>query len=301
MSDDIESVLRRRGHHIISTGRTDDILLPVENRLDTRQRRSDPAQHRSDHDGVLETYLSNFSKSSFRKLASMLIAAHGEWVDSASLRKPAGNSAFKYLQFLNSLNVIEVTPDWGQARLTRPLSNLGPSLEHYVASEFERELSGSAEWGVHLEGLPQAGGDYDVLAWLDPTLVYVECKSGKPSGIGDDSLAHFLQRTKELAPDLAILLLDVDVPIDDFVRSRLNQVILRALGSAEYDNILIRSIGDDYTGAYPGVWFGLGRIYVTNSQPNILRQLRRCLQYFHANAKQRHFYIPLSVNYLKAL
>ena len=36
---------------------------------------------------------------------------------------------------------------------------------------------------------------------------------------------------------------------------------------------------------YPGVHFGLGRVYVVNSEPNILRQLRRCLQHYYARVR----------------
>ncbi len=179
-------------------------------------------------------------------------------------------------------------------RLTRPVDNIGPSLEHYVAQLCIRELRGSAEWGVTLEGLPRAGGDYDVLAWLDPSLVYIECKTAYLEQISEEELRHFLQRGAELAPDLAILLLDTDLDPRGFVEGKLNPILRGALGWTKPEGPIFAQQD------YPGVFFGHRWVYVTTSHKAIVRQLRRCLQHYYARVRWQSFYSGDSPNFLTA-
>src|SRR5262249_19836949 len=137
------------------------------------------------------------------------------------LGKIAGAKASEYVERLASLGVVEMVA--GGVRLARHIDNIGPSLEFYVAVVCMEELGGTAIWGVKLEGLP-AGGDYDVLASLPPVLVYVELKTSEPAAVKDDELRCFLQRSEELSPDLAILLIDTDRPLDNVV-GRLNEIM----------------------------------------------------------------------------
>ena len=53
------------------------------------------------------------------------------------------------------------------------------------------------------------------MAWLPRTLLYVETKSSRPEEIEDTEIKHFLQRGVELAPDLAILLVDTDDDLEE--------------------------------------------------------------------------------------
>ena len=75
------------------------------------------------------------------------------------------------------------------------------------------ELHESAAWSVKLAEVPY--GNFYVLAWLPPTVLYVETKSYRPEEIEDTEIKHFLQRGVELAPDLAILLVDTDDDLEE--------------------------------------------------------------------------------------
>ncbi len=72
---------------------------------------------------------------------------------------------------------------------------------------------GSAAWPVKLAEVRY--GNFDVLAGLLPTLLYVETKSSRPEEIEDTEIKHFLQRGVELAPDLPILLVDTDDDLEE--------------------------------------------------------------------------------------
>jgi hypothetical protein len=206
------------------------------------------------------------------------------------LGENAGERVGEYVEFLEALGVVQTTPNG--IRIIRAIDNVGPSLEYYVACVCAVEFSGTAEWGVQLEGLPHAGGDYDVLAWLSPALVYVECKSARPKEITDEQLRHFMQRQVELAPDLGILLVDTNDNLGALV-DRINAILSPIIADRQIPDIIIAG-GDPGSEIltsqpdYPGVWFGSYlSLYATNANPSIERQLRRCLQHYHALVRGR--------------
>ncbi len=273
--DQLETTLRRRGHLPIERGNINDLLVPFQaghGELPSEQQR----------------YLGLFGKRSFRKFARKLIDGRGEPVAIERLH-PNPSTAAEYVGALAGLHVVEQLPEG--VRLLRRIDNLGPTLEWYVAQICQRELSASAEWSVKLEGLT-IGGDYDVLAWLDPLLMYVETKSAAPAKIDERQLRNFLQRTQELAPDLAVLLIDTESDLTSLLE-RLRTIITSELRDFTTFNefvehatqLPIRAQAD-----YPGLSFGYRRVYVTNSEPSILTQLRRCLQHYHVHVKG----VPLS-------
>jgi hypothetical protein len=269
-SDSVISVLRRRGHVITLRQDPVALLLPLE--------RED-----IDFESVSD-FWALFGKSSFRKTLRRLLTARGGLVDIDSLASVAGKSATQYVAFLEELAVAEVKGR--QARLTRHVDNIGPTLEAYLAHLCRAELAGTAEWGVRLEHVSH-GGDFDVLAWLDPTLVYVEAKSSSPASLSESELRHFLQRSVELAPDLAILLIDTTddlTPLLDRLTEIMVPVVRRSSGIGDEswrpDRNFVRPVE-----GYPGVNHGYFRIYLTHSDPSIVTQLRRCLLHYHARVK----------------
>jgi hypothetical protein len=282
--DAVESILRHRGHSIAGTGATRDILLPLD-----RQ----PALSGEDFNRFYEL----FGKRSFRQVASRLLRAKGNTVPVSDLERSAGRDTPVYLEFLQSFGLGTLTDDG--FTLTRLIDNIGPSLEWYVAELCRREFSGSAAWGVKLEGL-SAGGDYDVLAWLPPTLVYVEAKSASPEHVSESELRHFLQRAEELAPEVALLLVDTSTKMDALIE-RLFELMLPPLRKSSGigdptwrpDKPFIRPVPD-----YPGISFGMRRIYVSKSEPSIRTQMQRAVRHYHAHVKGASFFGGPAINWI---
>jgi hypothetical protein len=108
-------------------------------------------------------------------------------------------------------------------------------------------------------------------------MVYIECKSGKPGNIAENHIREFLQRTVELAPDLAIFLIDTFDDLDPIVDQKMNP-ILREVLSIDTPDRVIHPVED-----YAGIRFGFRNIYLTGSRTSIIAQLRRCLQHFYAH------------------
>lgn len=296
MISDLSSVLRRRGLEPQRTGDIGRTLYPHDNWQRILERHGQFKYHEYFPREFTSHYLDRFGKASFRKMIRRLLRDGRQFVETEELRKIAGGSTVDYLTYLERTLLIE--QEGNQVRLTREICDIGASLEHYVAMLCERELRGAAEWGVLLENLPRSGGDYDVLAWLEPSLVYVECKSARPSNIGESELREFLQRSFELAPDLAILLIDTDTDLTSFVNDKINPIIREEFGIEEEGFMSVKEHGD-----YPRVFFGAFRIYVINSKKSILGQLRRCLQLYYAHSKAASFYggPPESVNFTRTL
>jgi hypothetical protein len=87
------------------------------------------------------------------------------------------------------------------------MSDIGRTLEWYIARWFQQVLQCPARYGVHLPGIGD-GGDLDVVAFLDGLRIWVECKSGR--NIDDDQLRLFRERAQAFTPVMAILLIDTD-------------------------------------------------------------------------------------------
>ena len=243
-----------------------DLLLPLE--------RQSPAVTGEEFNRFLEL----FAKMSFRKLVRRLTNARGEPVSVSVLEGMAGARATEYADFLVALGIAIHDGDHS-IRLTRQVDNIGPTLEWYVAELCKGELAGDAQWAVQLEELP-VGGDFDVLGWLAPTLLYVELKSAAPSQVSESELRNFLQRDQELAPDMSVLLIDTDdEPGLTALVERLNDVVMPLVGAPK-SRPTFRPVP-----SHPGLIYGWRRIYIAGSQPSILTQLRRALQHYHASVK----------------
>jgi hypothetical protein len=87
------------------------------------------------------------------------------------------------------------------------ISDIGRTMEWYVARWFEDFIKCHARYSVHVPGIT-GGGDLDVVAFMDGLRIWVECKSG--NNIDDAHLRLFRQRAREFSPVMAVLLIDTD-------------------------------------------------------------------------------------------
>ena len=280
--DSIDVILRRRGQVIARTGDANRTLIPDV-----------------DHLGIVrENYTefrALFGKASFRSVLRRLTSQAGHVVPLADLPSLAPRVIKRYLSLLEAAGAIEHTdegvrlvPKMQPSGRAITIQDIGLTMEWYVAGVCERELGGSADWGVRLKGLP-VNGDFDVLAWLQPTLVYIEIKTSPPGALSVVALREFLQRSQVLSPEVTILLIDTDDDIQPAVHGLLKAMwpVVRAreggLRDWEPDDHLFRQSRD-----FPSVWevhYAGVRILVASSEPSIPEQLRRCLRHYHAQVK----------------
>lgn len=270
--DSLDTVLRRRGHAILKAGELHRTIFwsAASNKTLLAMGQFEYARYFGRD--LLGPYMERFAERSFREMVTRLMRAEEAGRTIEELRDETGRRTDDYFRLLQHLQTVSL--EEGVVRWIKPGDNIGPILEHFVAVLCERELGASAvEWGVVLDDVP-GGGEFDVVASLDPNLIYIECKSSLRN-IADAQLRETLRRDEELTPELTVLLVDTQRPLDALIE-RMNSVV-EEIGQTATPFSALPS--------FPGVYFGNSQTYVVNSKPTILRQLRSCLRRYHASVK----------------
>ena len=147
-----------------------------------------------------------------------------------------------------------------------PVENFGTTLEWFVARALIEELSIPALHGVRLAGTA-TGGDFDVIGAMSGRLVYVETKSSPPKHIEDREVEVFLRRLGDLVPDLAIFLVDTNLRMLDKVVAMFHKALPKR-------RQLVRLSGE--------IFHRSGRLFVMNSKPDLVANLKACVRAYHA-------------------
>ncbi|MGE5173113.1 MAG: hypothetical protein ACM3MD_04715 [Betaproteobacteria bacterium] len=189
----IDVLLRRRGFKIYKKEPADDLLIPSKK--------------------YLNDYYKMLHKYSFRLFIRDVIK-HQELFTLEDVARYATPSVTReYLDYLQSIKLIKKRTK-GYALARGPITSFGTTLEWYIAEVFRREFGEGAVWGVKFKR-PRVGGDYDVIAKLDGSLLYIEVKSSPPKQIYDSEIMAFLDRVADLAPAIAVFLMDTELRMKD--------------------------------------------------------------------------------------
>lgn len=228
------------------------------------------------------------SKISHRKMFRFMLT-HPQGVSEVDLSnelRQESTTIHSRVLYLEKVGVIREC-DENRWCLSQAIDNFGPTYERYVKSVFEKEFRWSTEWGIKLKGFKH--GDFDVLATIASTLCYVECKTSRPENIGDTQLKSFLQRSQDLAPEIAVLLLDTEDPLDkplEQLENILTVIKQKALAEPSWKpekSFFIEPA------KFAGVHFGCRRIFVTNAKPSVVGNLRLCLRFYWTWLKFQSF------------
>jgi hypothetical protein len=190
---DLGTLLRRRGFTVYKKGPFDNLLIPAQKHHDL--------------------YYQMLHKYSFRLFLRDVIKHQHLFTLEQVARYATPRVTKSYLDHLLSFNLI-TKKQKGFALATGPITSFGPTLEWYVAQVFKQEFGSDAVCSVKFKR-PRVGGDYDVLARLDCSLIYVEVKSSPPKQIYDSEISAFLDRVDDLAPEVSIFLMDTELRMKD--------------------------------------------------------------------------------------
>lgn len=172
--------------------------------------------------------------------------------------------AARYLAWLRRHRLVRRAG--GALVLARDTPSFGPTLEWFVARVLERELGMAAAWNVRLDGTG-AGGDYDVVAFAEATLVYVEVKSSPPRNIEATQVRAFCERIEALRPDLAVFLNDTQLRMGDKIAVLFADEMRRRRRARTAP---VRRLA--------GETFAVGRsVLITNSEPDLVGNLLWCV------------------------
>ena len=189
----LDMLLRHRGFIIYKREPADDLFIP--------QKKSQ------------QKFYEMLHKYSFRLFLRDVIK-HQKLFTLEQVTRYATPSITKgYLDYLVSLKLVKKTEN-GYVLAKGPIRSFGETLEWYVAEVFKREFGSAAVWGVKFKR-PRVGGDYDVIAKIDGALAYVEVKSSPPKQIYDSEITAFFDRVADLAPAIAVFLMDTELRMKD--------------------------------------------------------------------------------------
>jgi hypothetical protein len=189
----LDTQLKQRGFRIYKKEPAGDLLIP-------------PRKH-------LGSYYRMLHKYSFRLFLRDVIKHRDRFGLEDVTRYATPSVTQEYIDYLAAAGLIKKSTR-GYALVKGPITSFGPTLEWYIAEIFKREFGSDAVWGVKFRR-PNVGGDYDVIAKFDGSLIYIEVKSSPPKQIFDSEIAAFCDRTEDLAPAVAVFFMDTELRMKD--------------------------------------------------------------------------------------
>ncbi len=193
LTPSLDVMLKLRGFTIYKKEPSDDLIIPGS------------------------TYSSNFyarlKKYSFRLFLRDVIK-HQDFFTLEKVTKYATKQISSgYLDFLLKAEIAEAYRK-GYRLKKRPVKSFGETLEWFVSRLIKNDFQAETVWGVKFKR-PKIGGDYDLIAKMDSSLLYMEIKSSPPKQIQDREITGFLNRVEDLSPDISIFFVDTELRMKD--------------------------------------------------------------------------------------
>jgi len=188
-------LLRRRGFRIYKKEPKDDLLVP-EGRF-------------------IEDYYRYLNRYSFRLFLRDVIKNQDRFTVKDVTRYATQGVTSDYIGFLALIGLIEkVEGENAYSLRKRPVKSFGPTLEWFISEIFRREFAAEAVWGVKFKR-PIVGGDYDLVAKIDGSILSMEVKSSPPKQIYANEISAFFDRVIDLRPEIAVFFMDTELRMKD--------------------------------------------------------------------------------------
>jgi hypothetical protein len=210
LTPSLPALLRRRGFRIYKKEPPDDLLLP-------------PKRFTND-------YYRSLTRYSFRLFLRDVIKRQELFAVKDVTRYSTQEVTADYVRFLVRIGLIEtkisssvILPltkggSEGYQRCFRlkktPVKSFGPTLEWFLSEILKREFAAEAIWGIKFKR-PAVGGDYDVIAKIDGSLLYAEVKSSPPKQVYAGEISAFFDRVFDLSPEITIFFMDTELRMKD--------------------------------------------------------------------------------------
>ena len=196
LTPNLENLLRLRGFRIYKKEPMGDLLVP------------EPA--------FIEQYYKALKKYSFRLFLRDVIKHQDRFTEKDVTRYATSEATKDYIDYLLETGLLEkIDSSFSAFRLKRrPIKSFGETLEWFLSEIFRREFSTEAIWGIKFKR-PMVGGDYDLIAKINGSLLYMEVKSSPPKQIYATEITAFLNRTEDLNAEVAIFFMDTELRMKD--------------------------------------------------------------------------------------
>ena len=193
VSPSLDILLKRRGFKVYKKESSEDLLLPEKK--------------------YMNIFYEKLKKYSFRLFLRDVIKHQNFFTIDKVARYATKEITSQYIDFLLKANLTESTAK-GYRLKKRPIKSFGETLEWFIARLIEKEFESETIWGVKFKR-PKVGGDYDLIAKIDSSILYMEIKSSPPKQIYDKEIAAFLKRVEDLSPEVSIFFMDTELRMKD--------------------------------------------------------------------------------------
>ncbi len=193
VSPSLDVLLKRRGFKVYKKEPSEDLLLPEKK--------------------YINIFYEKLKKYSFRLFLRDVIKHQNFFTIDKVARYATKEITSQYIDFLLKANLTESTAK-GYRLKKRPIKSFGETLEWFIARLIEKEFESETIWGVKFKR-PKVGGDYDLIAKIDSSILYMEIKSSPPKQIYDKEIAAFLNRVEDLSPEISIFFMDTELRMKD--------------------------------------------------------------------------------------
>lgn len=247
-SSNLDILLKRRGFRIYKKEPTADLLIPAKK--------------------YLTGYYRMLHKYSFRLFLRDVIKHQKRFRPQDVTRYATPSVTKEYIDYLLSIKLVKKkAKEYSLAR--EPVTSFGPTLEWYIAEMFSREFGSEAAWGAKFKR-PKVGGDYDVIAKFDSSLIYIEVKSSPPKQIYDSEIAAFLDRVEDLAPAISVFFMDTELRMKDKLVPMFEKELARR--SADPPKVL-RMVRE--------LFQVRNRVFIVNAKETILQNFEKVMGWYY--------------------
>ncbi len=244
----LDMLLKRRGFTIYKKEPVDNLLVPSNKYLDV--------------------YYRMLHKYSFRLFLRDVIRNQDQFTLEIVARYATQSVTKEYLDYLQSIKLVRKNGK-SYTLAKGPITSFGETLEWYVAEMFRREFGSEATWGVKFKRT-NVGGDYDLIAKIDHSLLYGEVKSSPPKQISDSEIAAFLDRVADLAPASSFFLIDTELRMKDKLVPMFEKELQKRNDNPPRVIRMEREL-----------FHILDRIFILNARESILQNLKKAMSWYY--------------------
>jgi hypothetical protein len=193
LSPSLHKMLKLRGFTVYKKEPSNDLLVP--------DKRYAAAFYKMLH------------KYSFRLFLRDVIKHQESFTLEKVTRYATSQVSAQYLDFLLKSD-LAVSLGKEYCLKKQPVKSFGETLEWFAAQLIKHDFQAETSWGVKFKR-PGVGGDYDLIARIDSSLLYMEIKSSPPRQIFDRQISSFFERLEDLSPDISVFFVDTELRMKD--------------------------------------------------------------------------------------
>ncbi|MBZ0157609.1 MAG: hypothetical protein K8I29_15530 [Alphaproteobacteria bacterium] len=254
----LPALLRRRGFRVYRKEPSGDLFVP--------------------RGELIDSYYEMLKKYSFRLFLRDVIRQQPAFSPAQVTRYATKEVTGEYLRYLADMGMVR--PEGDTYCLTgERIKSFGETLEWFVAEVFKREFAAEALWGVKVKR-PLVGGDYDLLAKIDGSILYMEIKSSPPRQIYQKEVGSFLERVGDLLPEIAVFFVDTELRMKDKIVPFFEEELAKKTQGTAAVRRMEKELFEVVTGGTE-----TPRMFIINAKDSIVNNIEKVLTAFFRRSR----------------